>query len=94
MILKNNYKNMLMISKRNLRMKEVMSDTETTGISVKDGHRIVEIGCLEIDDLIQPKTFHCYLNPEKKYQKKLWRFMVTMMNFFPQKNLRKYQMNF
>ena len=32
-------------------MKEVVLDTETTGLSVKDGHRIVEIGCIEIDNL-------------------------------------------
>jgi DNA polymerase-3 subunit epsilon len=48
-------------------MKEVVLDTETTGISVKDGHRIVEIGCIEIDNLIPTKNkFHCYLNPERK----------------------------
>ena len=48
-------------------MKEIVLDTETTGISVKDGHRIVEIGCIELDNLI-PTTnkFHCYLNPERK----------------------------
>ena len=44
-------------------MKEVVLDTETTGISVKDGHRIVEIGCIELDNLIPTKNkFHCYLN--------------------------------
>ena len=48
-------------------MKEVVLDTETTGISVKDGHRIVEIGCIELDNLIPTKNkFHCYLNPERK----------------------------
>ena len=48
-------------------MKEIVLDTETTGISVKDGHRIVEIGCIELDDLIPTKNrFHCYLNPERK----------------------------
>ena len=48
-------------------MKEVVLDTETTGLSVKDGHRIVEIGCIELDDLIPTKKiFHCYLNPERK----------------------------
>ena len=48
-------------------MKEVVLDTETTGLSVKDGHRIVEIGCIELDDLIPTKNkFHCYLNPERK----------------------------
>ena len=48
-------------------MKEIVLDTETTGLSVKDGHRIVEIGCIELDDLIPTKNvFHCYLNPERK----------------------------
>ena len=48
-------------------MKEIVLDTETTGISIKDGHRIVEIGCIEIENLIPTKNkFHCYLNPERK----------------------------
>ena len=48
-------------------MKEIVLDTETTGISVKDGHRIVEIGCIELNDLIPTNNrFHCYLNPERK----------------------------
>ena len=48
-------------------MKEIVLDTETTGISVTEGHRVVEIGCLELDDLIPTKRkFHCYLNPERK----------------------------
>ena len=48
-------------------MKEVVLDTETTGLSFKDGHRIVEIGCIELDNLIPTKkVFHCYLNPERK----------------------------
>ena len=48
-------------------MKEIVLDTETTGISVKDGHRIVEIGCIELDNLIPTKNkFHSYLNPERK----------------------------
>jgi len=48
-------------------MKEVILDTETTGLSIRDGHRIVEIGCIELEDLIPTKNrFHCYLNPEKK----------------------------
>ena len=52
-------------------MKEIILDTETTGISVKDGHRIVEIGCIELDDLIPTqKKFHCYLNPERKVSEK------------------------
>ena len=48
-------------------MKEVVLDTETTGLSVKEGHRIVEIGCIELDNLVPTKKqFHCYLNPERK----------------------------
>ena len=52
-------------------MKEIVLDTETTGISVKDGHRIVEIGCIEMENLIPTKNkFHCYLNPERKVSEK------------------------
>jgi len=52
-------------------MKEIVLDTETTGLSVKEGHRIVEIGCIELDDLIPTKNkFHCYLNPERKVSTK------------------------
>ena len=52
-------------------MKEVVLDTETTGLSVKDGHRIVEIGCVELENLIPTKKkFHCYLNPERKVSEK------------------------
>ena len=48
-------------------MKEVMLDTETTGLEVKEGHRIVEIGCVELDNyVLTSKKFHCYLNPERK----------------------------
>jgi len=52
-------------------MKEVILDTETTGLHVKDGHRIVEIGCIELEDLVPTKNrFHCYLNPERKVSEK------------------------
>tara|TARA_B100000965_G_scaffold401389_1_gene425138 strand:+ start:453 stop:1121 length:669 start_codon:yes stop_codon:yes gene_type:complete len=52
-------------------MKEVVLDTETTGLSVKDGHRIVEIGCIELDNLIPTKNnFHCFLNPGRKVSDK------------------------
>jgi|TARA_B100001094_G_scaffold98024_1_gene94091 DNA polymerase-3 subunit epsilon len=52
-------------------MKEIILDTETTGLSVKDGHRIVEIACLELDNLMPTKnSFHCYLNPERKVSEK------------------------
>jgi len=52
-------------------MKEIVLDTETTGLSVKDGHRIVEIGCIELENLVPTKNrFHCYLNPERKVSEK------------------------
>jgi len=52
-------------------MKEIILDTETTGISTKDGHRIVEIGCVELDNLVPTKNkFHCYLNPERRVSEK------------------------
>ena len=52
-------------------MKEIVLDTETTGLNVRDGHRIVEIGCLELENLIPTKKkFHCYINPERKVSEK------------------------
>jgi DNA polymerase-3 subunit epsilon len=52
-------------------MKEIILDTETTGLFVRDGHRIVEIGCIELEDLVPTKKrFHCYLNPERKVSEK------------------------
>ncbi len=52
-------------------MKEIVLDTETTGISVKEGHRVVEIGCIELENLIPTKkSFHCYLNPDRKVSEK------------------------
>ena len=52
-------------------MNEVVLDTETTGLEVKDGHRVVEIGCIELKNQIPTsKKFHCYLNPERKVSEK------------------------
>ena len=55
-------------------MKEIVLDTETTGISVQEGHRVVEIGCIELENLIPTKNkFHCYLNPERKVSEKAFK---------------------
>ena len=70
-------------------MKEIVLDTETTGLSVKDGHRIVEIGCIELDNLIPTKNiFHVYLNPERKVSEKAFQvhgysdeFLSTQQKF-------------
>ena len=52
-------------------MKEIVLDTETTGLLIKEGHRIVEIGCIELDNLVPTKNiFHVYLNPERKVSQK------------------------
>ena len=48
-------------------MIEIVLDTETTGLSVKEGHRIIEIGCIELKNQIPTKRFfHCLLNPQRK----------------------------
>ena len=70
-------------------MKEVVLDTETTGLSVRDGHRIVEIGCIELDNLVPTKNiFHFYLNPERKVSQKAFEvhgysddFLATKQKF-------------
>ena len=55
-------------------MKEVVLDTETTGLSTKEGHRIIEIGCIELDNLVPTQNrFHCYLNPERKVSEKAFK---------------------
>ena len=47
-------------------MRKIFVDTETTGISVTNGHRIIELGAIEVDSKITKKnSFHCYLNPER-----------------------------
>lgn len=47
-------------------MREIVLDTETTGISPQDGHRLVEIGCLELfNHVATGKFFHTYINPER-----------------------------
>ena len=71
-------------------MKEIVLDTETTGLSVRDGHRIVEIGCIELDNLVPTKNiFHFYLNPERKVSEKAFEvhgysdeFLSTKKKFF------------
>ncbi len=70
-------------------MVEIVLDTETTGLSVKDGHRIVEIGCIELDNLVPTKNiFHFYLNPERKVSEKAFQvhgysdeFLATKQKF-------------
>jgi DNA polymerase-3 subunit epsilon len=68
-------------------MKEIVLDTETTGISVKEGHRIVEIGCIELDNLIPTNNkFHRYLNPERKVSEDALKVHGYTDNFLSNKN--------
>lgn len=51
-------------------MREIVFDTETTGLDVKQGHKIVEIGCVElVDKSITGKNFHQYINPMRDIPK-------------------------
>ena len=68
-------------------MKEIILDTETTGLSVQDGHRIVEIGCIEIDNLVPTnKKFHYYLNPQRKVSEQALKIHGYTDEFLSQKN--------
>ena len=70
-------------------MNEVFLDTETTGLSFKDGHRIVEIACVETQDLLPTgKIFHKLINPERDVPKEAFdihgfsqEFLSTKENF-------------
>ena len=64
-------------------MLEVILDTETTGLSTIEKHRIVEIGCIELDNQIPTnKIFHKYINPQRSVSKMHIKFMVILMNFY------------
>ena len=70
-------------------MKEVILDTETTGLEVKEGHRIVEIGCVELDNyVITSKKFHCYLNPERKVSEQAFKVHGYSDEFFDPKKFK------
>jgi len=47
-------------------MREIVLDTETTGLDPKSGHRVVEIGCVELlNHVATGETYHCYINPQR-----------------------------
>ena len=63
-------------------MNEIFLDTETTGLSVRDGDKIVEVACIETENLIPTKrVFHKFINPQKKFRKKLLKYMAFLMIF-------------
>ena len=72
-------------------MLEVILDTETTGLSVANNHRIVEIGCVELKDQIPTnKTFHTYINPQRKVSEEAFKVhgysdgFLSDKKFFPE----------
>ena len=69
-------------------MKEIVLDTETTGLNVRDGHRIVEIGCLELENLIPTKKKFQNIQLSLDYKKKKSRFIIK--NDFTKKTVTKY----
>ena len=63
-------------------MTEIVLDTETTGISTKEGHRIVEIACVELENLIPTgNNFHCCINPEREVSEKAFEIHGYSDNF-------------
>lgn len=49
--------------------RQVVLDTETTGLRVEDGHRLIEIGCIElINRKLTQRTFHHYINPQREVE--------------------------
>ena len=69
-------------------MLEVILDTETTGLSTSQNHRIVEIGCIELENQSRQITFSMnILILKEKYLKKHTKFMDTQKNFFLIKRL-------
>lgn len=63
-------------------MREIVLDTETTGLDPKSGHRIVEIGCVEIfNKLPTGKRFHKYINPEREMPEEAFRIHGLSTDF-------------
>ena len=67
-------------------MTEIFLDTETTGLSTKDGDRIVEIACIETKDLIPTKrVFHKLINPQKKVSEEAFKVHGFSDDFLKEK---------
>ncbi|MFI4919597.1 MAG: DNA polymerase III subunit epsilon [Legionellales bacterium] len=71
-------------------MRQILLDTETTGIGTEQGHRIIEIGCVElIDRKLTGKHFHVYLNPERQVDEGAFRVHGISNEFLQDKSLFK-----
>jgi DNA polymerase-3 subunit epsilon len=73
-----------------MNIREIILDTETTGLDPKDGHRIVEIGALEmINKVITGNKFHYYINPERNMPPEAYRIHGISSDFLKDKPLFK-----
>jgi DNA polymerase III subunit epsilon len=69
-------------------MLEVILDTETTGLSTKEKHRIIEVGCLELNNQIPTnKIFHKYINPERNVSEEAFKVHGYSDEFLSDKNI-------
>ena len=67
-------------------MHEIFLDTETTGLSFRDGHKIVEIACIETKELIATgKVFHKFINPKRSVPDKAFQIHGFSENFLKDK---------
>ena len=67
-------------------MSEIFLDIETTGLSFKDGHKIVEIACIETNELIPTKKiFHKIINPERNVPEEAFKIHGFSTEFLKQK---------
>ena len=72
-------------------MSEVFLDTETTGLSFKDGHKIVEVACVETSDLIPTnKIFHKIINPEREVPAEAFKIHGFSTEYLKRKEPFKY----
>ena len=69
-------------------MRQIVLDTETTGIGVEHGHRIIEIGCIElVDRKLTGSHFHTYLNPDREVEEGAFRVHGISTEFLQDKPL-------
>ena len=69
-------------------MREIILDTETTGLDAFDGDRIVEIGCVElVNSIATGRTWHCYLNPERDVPEQAFKVHGLSTDFLSDKPL-------
>lgn len=71
-------------------MREIALDTETTGLATEDGHRIVEIGCVEMVNRVRTgEIFHAYINPERSMPEEAFKIHGISNEFLQDKPLFK-----